>query len=241
MFRRLRAAKADTNACSSSASLVQVSHSIDDAEEKKANETNDDGIEVAIDYNSASSLRSCVYQEAMEMLTGALVIYIFAELRDMARENGTLKDLEPPLTSAKVLTIISENASVLEKRAIDHEDLAKRLAAFHQVEESSHKEGFLASLLDRAGVGSFRIGLSGKQDKTSSPPVLTHFDDRNSEQEIVHAIAVSPAKKRITVAFRGSVTQKDFIQDAKMAQTKGKLVSQLISAIEFHFLLNAYD
>jgi predicted lipase len=41
-----------------------------------------------------------------------------------------------------------------------------------------------------------------------------------AEEEIVHAIVVNGAQKRITVVFRGSVTQKDFLQDAKCAQKK---------------------
>jgi hypothetical protein len=41
-----------------------------------------------------------------------------------------------------------------------------------------------------------------------------------AHEEIVHAIIVNEALRRITVIFRGSVTQKDFQQDAKCAQTK---------------------
>ena len=37
---------------------------------------------------------------------------------------------------------------------------------------------------------------------------------------MVHAIVVNEGRKRITVMFRGSVTQKDFVQDAKCAQKK---------------------
>ena len=37
---------------------------------------------------------------------------------------------------------------------------------------------------------------------------------------MVHAIVVNEFRKRITLVFRGSVTQQDFIQDAKCAQTK---------------------
>ena len=36
----------------------------------------------------------------------------------------------------------------------------------------------------------------------------------------MHAIVVNEARKRVTVVFRGSVTQKDFVQDAKCAQKK---------------------
>lgn len=41
-----------------------------------------------------------------------------------------------------------------------------------------------------------------------------------AQEEMVHAIVVNEGRKRITVMFRGSVTQKDFVQDAKCAQKK---------------------
>ena len=131
MFRRLRGKDRTSNS-----SFQQ--------EEKKTEDGN-----AVRRSSSVTSSRSCVYQEAMEMLTGALIIYIFAELREMARENGKLQELEPPLTSAKVLRCIQENATTLEERAIDHDELAKRLTALHQVEESSQEDSFLSSLLDR--------------------------------------------------------------------------------------------
>jgi hypothetical protein len=44
---------------------------------------------------------------------------------------------------------------------------------------------------------------------------IVTFDDAKSEEECVYAIAVNHAIKRVTVAFRGSVSTQDFIQDAK--------------------------
>lgn len=44
---------------------------------------------------------------------------------------------------------------------------------------------------------------------------IVTFDDAKSEAECVYAIAVNHAIKRVTVAFRGSVSTRDFIQDAK--------------------------
>lgn len=37
---------------------------------------------------------------------------------------------------------------------------------------------------------------------------------------MVHAVVVNEARKRITLIFRGSVTQQDFIQDVKCVQVK---------------------
>jgi hypothetical protein len=44
--------------------------------------------------------------------------------------------------------------------------------------------------------------------------------DEKSQEEVVHAIVVNQIRKRVSIIFRGSVTQKDFSQDAKCAQTK---------------------
>jgi pimeloyl-ACP methyl ester carboxylesterase len=44
---------------------------------------------------------------------------------------------------------------------------------------------------------------------------IVKFDDAKSEEECVYAIAVNHAIKRVTVAFRGSVSTQDFVQDAK--------------------------
>jgi hypothetical protein len=44
---------------------------------------------------------------------------------------------------------------------------------------------------------------------------IVKFGDAKIEEECVYAIAVNHAIKRVTVAFRGSVSTQDFIQDAK--------------------------
>ena len=57
--------------------------------------------------------------------------------------------------------------------------------------------------------------------RTFSPQTLdSHCHVHVAQEEMVHAIVVNEGRKRITVMFRGSVTQKDFVQDAKCAQKK---------------------
>lgn len=163
--------------------------------------------------------RASVYEEAVSMLTGALVIYLFADLRDMARKGEilvSLRDLEPPLTAQQVIKIIGGNEQALSKRAIDHENLKKRLEA-------------LNSMKDRGKFLNFFHGTS-KESQT----ILTHFVDTKAEDEIVHAIVVNDEQKRITVIFRGSVTKKDFMQDGKIMQHKIKNpVASLIEDEEY--------
>ena len=156
--------------------------------------------------------RPSVHNEAMEMLTGALVIYLFADVRELAREEDSslsLHDLDPPLTSATVLEHVQSNDEALKERALDHENLRLRLEAMRHIVEEASAAG------SKEWNAVFRSSTT-----TVSPTVLTHFVDERANEEIVHAIAVNPKRKRITVVFRGSVTQKDFIQDAKCAQKK---------------------
>jgi hypothetical protein len=48
-------------------------------------------------------------------------------------------------------------------------------------------------------------------------PVLTLYGDENSESDMVYAVGIDPIRKRVTVAFRGSVTPSDFMKDAMIA------------------------
>jgi len=156
-------------------------------------------------FGSSSTKRASVYEESLEMLTGALVIYIFAEIRDLERQ-GLLTDCSSlPLTAAETVQVIEQHAHVLEERAIDHEDLQKRLTTFRKIQNNtSVVPGFLQDLFqkDKGGV------------------VVTHFMDENAESEMVHAVVVNHVRQRVSLVFRGSVTTQDFAQDAKCVQKK---------------------
>lgn len=135
------------------------------------------------------------------MLAGSLLIYLLADLRDMVRAGEITGKtlLEPPMTTEQIMQQIQENKDALKARAMDHEDLQKRLDALQSLKEE----------------GIFQSMFGSKQNT-----IMTHFVDTNAQEEMVHAIVVNEGRKRITVMFRGSVTQKDFVQDAKCAQKK---------------------
>jgi len=142
-----------------------------------------------------------VYEEALTMLNGALTIYLVADLRALARAGKAtveLKDLEAPIGTDKVLSIIKDNVDNLISSEELKEDLEGRLHALEALNQRT-------------------TGLFGKGQGST---VLVEFVDTNAETELVHAITVNETKKRITVLFRGSVTKTDFITDAKVAQTK---------------------
>ena len=108
------------------------------------------------------------------MLTGALIIYTFADVREMAREgklkNTTLSDLDPPMSGDNMVAAIQANKDALAERAIDHEELANRLLAlkhaFHQGQSSN-----LNALFSAMATG---------QPKA----VITHFVDENGEFKV---------------------------------------------------------
>jgi hypothetical protein len=186
-----------------------------------------------------------IYQEALEMVSAALVIYIFADIRELARDGKldgmTLEDLEAPLTAEQTLMIIIANRSKLEEMAINREDVDDLLKAIkfiqaHQTDEKSNGKSRssniwnvnFSTLLDsfKKEAGSFKLEigsfkkLKGASRKEAKTVVMTHFVDEKAKKEIVHAILVNPDRQRVTVVFRGSATPKDFIQDAKISQKK---------------------
>lgn len=179
--------------------------------------------------------RDSVFVECLEMLVGAIIIYIFAELRDMVREgtmeNLTLSQLEPPLTASRTLELIQTYKQALAARAVDHDYLESRLKALAQAYDTPEANGkresreleTTPSFCSLDGILSLFRGANAtpqiKEGKTRNDSiVLTHFVDHKSQEEIVHAVVVNSIKKRVSIIFRGSVTNKDFLQDVKCAQ-----------------------
>lgn len=138
------------------------------------------------------------------MLSGALTIYLVADLRDLARLGKATVDLEAleaPIDIMKVLEILKENKETLKESGA-YEDIEERLTALENLK--IHNTNAILDIF---------ASQNGKAK-------LVEFVDVNAKEELVHAITVNPTRKRITVTFRGSVTTKDFITDAKVGQIK---------------------
>ena len=151
-----------------------------------------------------------LYEEVIVMLSGALTVYLVADLRDLARQGKAtvdIKDLEPPISLDKILSILKENKTALKECA--YEDIEERLTALENLR-----------LHNPVAILNTVFGSSGKVR-------VVEFEDTNSREELVHSITVNDSQKRITVVFRGSVTTKDFITDAKVSQIKGRLCLQI--------------
>lgn len=161
--------------------------------------------------NSAASTiknaRPSVYEEALEMITAALLIYTFADLRKMAREGKIPSDglTEHPITINQVMDAIRTHQNALEEQAkFDHNDLQTRLKALKEIQK---RQGSSSSMMGRI--------LRGSTKKKAA--VLTHYHDEKCTQGMVYGIAVNHIRKRVTVVFRGSVTAQDFVTDAQLA------------------------
>lgn len=156
-----------------------------------------------------------LFQETRWGLLAAFLMFCIPDLRDLARK-GELelpdeeKDVEegasPTLIEKLVdLPITLEEISILynrNKETITRERL--------KCEERAEMYG------DALGAVEFRKWFGEeKQKEILSANQLVVFSDHHQENDIVYAISVSPVTKRISVIFRGSVTPKDFRQDAK--------------------------
>ena len=164
-----------------------------------------------------SKSRPSVYEESMEMLTAALLIYTFADLREMARDDNenrslfTEEQLVTPISMDKIMKVIKTHRVELEKKAdVDHGELESRLKALKDLQKQQKTSS--GDMMGRMLRGSWK----------TAPAALTHFHDETSTKGMCYGIAVNHVRRRITLVFRGSVTFRDFITDAKKSHTKIK-------------------
>ena len=188
--------------------------------------------------------RPSVHDEALEMLTGSLLIYIFADLRDMARD-GIIDQsdlLQDPIALHQVAKAIENNKEALAERAIEHEVIGEKMQALRDIhtqqqqqqqQQQAQAPTHLQQVLQGGAVAK-EAGL-----KPSKESVLAQFHDEKTTQGVVYGIAVNHLRKRVTIIFRGSVTQQDFITDAKSKMFKiDNPVATLDSKSESHIKIH---
>ena len=157
-----------------------------------------------------------LFQEADEMLVVALLMYIMTDLRAMAKQkqlkHGPERILNLPTTLEATLACIEENAEQMrqeeESSPSSHHEMA--LAALKSIQERFETSSSQQGVVNTTWLNPF--GAARK--KGFEPATLIAFGDEKADKELVYAVAVDPLRKRITVAFRGSVTPSDFITDA---------------------------
>ena len=167
-----------------------------------------------------------LYQEADELLLVALLMYTFTDLRALARRQGKLLTtpapiLNLPITLEAALNHIEENRQAIQAEEAGHE---MTLAAMQSIQDR-YETASLASPASSAGSNNTTnsesttswfnpFKFARTHHKHLEPATLTAFGDDNADKELVYAVGIDHFRRRITVAFRGSVTSSDFITDA---------------------------
>eukprot|EP00591_Stephanopyxis_turris_P002398 CAMPEP_0195512536 /NCGR_PEP_ID=MMETSP0794_2-20130614/4461_1 /TAXON_ID=515487 /ORGANISM="Stephanopyxis turris, Strain CCMP 815" /LENGTH=436 /DNA_ID=CAMNT_0040640341 /DNA_START=27 /DNA_END=1337 /DNA_ORIENTATION=+ len=162
-----------------------------------------------------------LWREADDMLQASLLIYPFTKLRQLAREGklkGTDNVLTLPVTAKCALEMIKDNVDSL-KDQMEDEDIQMCLGALKSMNERHQKSMEAQS---KQSNGMLKSALTFLSDKVKmingetfyADTTLVAFGDQDHENELVYAVGIDNVHKRITVCFRGSVTQADFITDA---------------------------
>jgi len=158
-----------------------------------------------------------LYEEADEMLQAAMLIYPFAKLRQMAKERiikSPEKILDLPITAIHALELVEENSLEIAKEMGD--DSPEMLKSAMMMMDQRYAE--MKAESKKSGVLSF---LRESRPPPSTPPsiMMVAFGDKNAMNELVYGIAIDSGRKRITLAFRGSTTNQDFLTDASVSMT----------------------
>jgi hypothetical protein len=182
-----------------------------------------------------------LFEEAEEMLQVSMLIYSITDLRAIAKHPKKSKKLsEPqrildlPLNLAKCLELLEENANVVREEFGDdeHANTISSLQSIHaryQKHESGRGDSDNGNDDDNTATSTksfvshwfnplFSGGKDGSIEIQTSPmvPVLTAYGDENPENDMVYAVGIDHIRRRVTVAFRGSVTPTDFAKDASI-------------------------
>lgn len=143
-----------------------------------------------------------LFDETRELLVVASAMYLLAELRQMARQSQDLEsegkdsDPLPRLLNGERLLQTPMAASTVEE--VFEENKAELLTFHGERRHGCHEQ--LVELMNDSSI--FEV-----------------FDDEQAQTNLVYAIFVDHDRQRILVAFRGSVTGKDFRVDVTAFQT----------------------
>lgn len=142
-------------------------------------------------------------EESKEMLEASILVYALADLRSLWRMGKLSASdeqllLHLPVTVSDVMIAVQNNLDAL-KASFGENGVGFYISSLASIQQSlRHQE--IDPETGEAALHSSHLAI---------------FDDENASTDLVYGIAVNHARKRITVAFRGSVTLTDFVTDAK--------------------------
>ena len=154
-----------------------------------------------------------------------------SDLRSMARDTKRKEKLKSPeeilavpMSLYNCLRILDDNCDAMKEclGETDHFNTINSLNLIHEKFQRHHEASLssptklskLVNLIPIASVNDRNVEVE------ELSPVLKHFGDENSDNDMVYAIGINDLRKRVTVVFRGSVTPTDFQKDAKMSLEK---------------------
>jgi hypothetical protein len=170
-----------------------------------------------------------LYEEADEMLQNSLLIYAVTDLRTLAKQkklkNHPERILELPVTLSTALSMIEDNFELIQRELGDdqHELALSALKSIQERYDRHHASLLSSSQRQRSGSGSGWMNPFRQENDSNDnlkPAYLTKYGDDKPDKELVYAVGVDPVRRRVTVAFRGSVTPSDFVCDACISFSK---------------------
>jgi len=100
------------------------------------------------------------------------------------------KMIELPMDGYEFISLYRQNKDVIQAK-IDSKERYEMYASIFNIPKDA--DGQNAEMLLRS-------------------MALLHFEDSKSLEEVVYSISINPILKRVTLAFRGSVTQKTLLK-----------------------------
>lgn len=151
-----------------------------------------------------------------------------ADLRSLAKDaksksklKSAEKILDMPFSLRSCLQVFDDNYDVMmECLGEEHINTLNSLKLIHARFQRHHElispaSGSASKRFNFVPITSV-IPSSRHLEVEPMSPMLTYFGDENSDIDLVYAVGIDQLRKRVTVAFRGSVTSTDFQKDAMM-------------------------
>jgi len=149
-------------------------------------------------------LSSSIYEIASNMTIGCIAVFLLADLRKLAKKRALLVDAEagiddnelmlqlPFKAGNSIVLIWGRNRQIIKRKMRADQYKALEHLVERLTEEFQSYPGLWESQCEFVG-------------------------DEKASNECVYSIHTNPIRKRIVVAFRGSITLRDWFQDSKSA------------------------